>query len=149
MKVNDSHSAKKKSFIKLPQYPGGKNAFKEFVSQNLKYPEDALKNRIEGVVHAEYEVNDHGKVIDIRIKKGIGYGCDEETIRILSLMVYEPAHNRGMRVKSKVKARIPFKLPAPAIDNSVTNVNINYAISEKKVIAKEPTKSYSYTINMG
>lgn len=149
MKVNDSNSSKKKSFIKLPQYPGGKNAFKEFVSQNLKYPEEAITNGIEGVVHAEYEVNDHGKVTDVRIKKSIGFGCDEETIRLLSMMVYEPVHNRGMRVKSKVKARIPFKLPTPAIDNSVTNVNINYAITEKKVIAREPTKSYSYTINMG
>jgi len=149
MKVNDSHTAKKKSFIKLPKYPGGKNAFKEFVSQNLIYPEEALKNGTEGIVYAEYEVNNLGKVTDIRIQKGIGYGCDEETIRILSLMIYEPAHNRGIRVKSKMKARIPFKLPQPAIVDSTKSVNINYAITEKKITAREPNKSYSYTINMG
>jgi TonB family protein len=149
MKVNDSHTAKKKSFIQLPQYPGGKKAFKEFVSQNLIYPEEALKNRIEGLVYVEYEVNNQGEVSDISIKKGIGYGCDEETIRIISLMVYEPVRNRGMRVKSKIKARILFKLPEPSIVDSGKSVTINYSVTEKKVIEKNPTKSYSYTINMG
>jgi len=148
MKDNDTHTAKKKSFIKLPTYPGGKKAFKEFVSQNLIYPEEALKNGTEGLIHAEYEVNNLGEVSDIRIKKGIGYGCDEETIRILSLMVYEPVRNRGIRIKSKMKARILFKLPIPSIDNSANSVNINYTTT-KKDKEKETNKSYSYTINIG
>lgn len=148
MKDNDTHTAKKKSFIKLPTYPGGKKAFKEFVSQNLIYPEEALKNGIEGLIHAEFEVNNLGEVSDIRIKKGIGYGCDEETIRILSLMVYEPVRNRGIRIKSKMKARILFKLPVPSIGNSANSVNINYTTT-KKDKEKETNKSYSYTINIG
>jgi TonB family protein len=149
MKDNDPHRLKKKSFIKLPTYPGGRKAFKEFVALNLKYPEEALKIGIEGIVHAEYEVNNLGKVSDLKIKKGIGYGCDEETIRILSLMHYEPVRNRGLRLKSKMKARISFKLSLPPVENIEKNVSVNYAITEKKILVKEPTKSYSYTINMG
>jgi TonB family protein len=149
MKDKETHAGKKKSFLKLPRYTGGKKAFKEFVSQNLIYPEDALKNRIEGFVFAEYEVNDLGEISDIRIKKGIGYGCDEEVIRILSLMVYEPVHNRGLRVKSKMKSRFLFKLPAPPIEKSENSIKINYTITEEKDQLKPANKSYSYTINLG
>lgn len=149
MKDNYIHTEKKKNFIKLPTYPGGKKAFKEFVSQNLIYPEEALKNGIEGLIHAEFEVNNLGEVSDIRIKKGIGYGCDEETIRILSLMVYDPVRNHGIRIKSKMKARILFKLPVPSNGNSANSVNINYTTTRKKDKEKETNKSYSYTINIG
>ena len=149
MKDKDIRAAKKKKFIELPKYPGGKNAFKEFVSQNLIYPEEALRKGVEGIVYAEYEVDNLGNVIDVRIKKGIGSGCDEETIRILNLLEYEPVHNRGLRVKSKMKARILFKLPVTPSVDQVQSVNINYTITEKKDNQKEPNKSYSYTINIG
>ena len=88
MKDKDTRTTKKKSFLKLPRYTGDKKAFMEFVSMNLIYPKEALKNSIEGLIHAEYEVDHLGKISDIKIKKGIGYGCDEEAIRIISLMVY-------------------------------------------------------------
>jgi hypothetical protein len=150
MKEKDTNTRKKKNFIKLPSYPGGKKAFKEFVSQNLIYPEYALKNRIEGFVFAEYEVNDLGEISDIIIKKGLGYGCDEEVIRLLSLMVYEPVHNRGLRVKSKMKSRFLFKLPAaPTTEKPGNVVKINYTITEEKDKLKPANESYTYTINLG
>lgn len=121
----------------------------EFVTSNLAYPEEALKNGIQGMIHAEYEVDNLGKISDIRIKKGIGYGCDEEAIRILSLMFYEPVHNRGIRIKSKMKARILFKLPVPLAEKSDNNININYTISKNKDQKKTGNQSYSYTINLG
>jgi TonB family protein len=147
MKDKETHAGKKKSFIKLASYTGGKKAFMEFVSLNLRYPEEALKNGIEGFVYAEYEVDHLGKISDIRIKKGLGYGCDEEVVRVLSLMVYEPVHNRGLRVKSKMKSRFLFKLPAPAIIKSENIVKINYTITEEK--EKDANPTYSYTINLG
>jgi TonB family protein len=149
LKDQAAPASRKKSFITLPKYTGGKKAFMEFVSLNLTYPEEALKNKIEGLIHAEYEVDNLGKISDIRIKKGIGYGCDEEAIRILSLMFYEPVHNRGLRIKSKMKARILFKLPIPSAENSDNSININYTISKKKLQQKEDNQSYSYTINLG
>ena len=121
----------------------------EFVSSNLAYPEEAIKKNIEGLVHAEYEVDNLGKISDIRIKKGLGYGCDEEAIRILSLMVYEPVYNRGLRIKSKMKARILFKLPAPLIENPENSLNLNYTLTKKKDQEKAAKQSYSYTINLG
>jgi len=147
MKVKGLPTPKKKSFLKLPNYKGGKKAFMEFVSSNLTYPEDALKNQITGLILAEYNVDNLGQISDIRITKGIGYGCDEEAIRIISLMVYEPVYNRGMRIKSKMKARILFKLPVLKDENQHNNLNINYSITLKKDKEKIVKPSFSYTIN--
>lgn len=148
MKDKDSHITKKKSFIKLPRYTGDRKAFMEFVSLNLIYPEEALKNRIEGIVYSEYDVDHLGKISDIKIKKGIGYGCDEEAIRIISLMVYEPVRNRGLRIKSKMKTRILFKLPLPpTIENVENSTNLEYTITKKKNQEKDANQSYSYTIH--
>ena len=131
MKDKDAHTVKKKSFLKLPRYTGDRKAFMEFVSANLIYPEEALKNGIEGIVYSEYEVDHLGKISDIKIKKGICYGCDEEAIRIISLMVCEPIHKQGLRIKSKMETRILFKLPAPMGENSGDSVNLNYTITKK------------------
>jgi TonB family protein len=147
MKDKDTHTAKKKSFLKLPRYTGDKKAFMEFVYSNLIYPEEALKNGIEGLIYTEYEVDHLGKISDIKIKKSIGYGCDEEAIRLISLMVYEPVRNRGLRIKSKMKTRILFKLPIPMIEDSVNSVNLNYTITKKKDQEKDANQSYSYTIH--
>jgi len=147
MKDKEIHTAKKKSFLKLPRYSGDRKAFMEFVSANLIYPEEALKNGIEGIVYSEYEVDHLGKISDIKIKKGVGYGCDEEAIRLISLMVYEPVRNRGLRIKSKMKTRILFKLPAPVIENPENSVNLEYTITKKKDQKKDENPSYSYTIH--
>lgn len=147
-KDKNTHTSRKKDFLKLPRYSGGKKAFLEFVTTNLEYPEKALKDGIEGTVHAEYEVDNLGRISAIKVIKGIGYGCDEEAIRILSLMKYEAVHNRGLRVKSKLKARIQFKLPIPTAKNTEMNVNINYTITPKEEKEKRVNTSYSYTVNL-
>jgi TonB family protein len=149
LKDKNTHTERKKNFINLPKYTGGKKAFNEFIFSNLVYPDEALKNRIEGIVYAEYEVDSSGKISNVKIKKGIGYGCDEETIRILSLLVYEKATNRGIRVKSKMKTRIQFKLPALPVENFAKNVNINYTVTETKTSNPIQPKAYTYTINLG
>lgn len=100
-----------KQFIHLPLFPGGTKAFGEFLRQNLKYPEEAIKNRIEGKVYVSFQVNDSGDVIAATVLHGIGYGCDEEALRVVKLLKYDKAKNRGLRLISTVKSHIDFKLP--------------------------------------
>ncbi|MOA34470.1 Gram-negative bacterial tonB protein [compost metagenome] len=52
----------------------------------MKYPKEALKNNIQGRVAVTFYVDTLGKVKDVRLLKGIGYGCDEEAIRIVKSM---------------------------------------------------------------
>ena len=104
-------NTKKKKFIKVPNYDEGNEGFRKLIAENLVYPEEALKNKIEGIVHLVYEVNDMGAVFNIKVLKGIGFGCDEEAIRLIKLMKFAKVKNKGMRVKVRRKARVLFKLP--------------------------------------
>lgn len=139
---------KDKKFVAAPEYPGGNAAFKKFISEELRYPEEALKNQVEGVVHVSYTVANDGTVEEVVVNKGIGYGCDEEAVRVISLLKYEPAHNRGFKVRSTLRTRIFFRLPAaplPVITYSVVKEKDN-----KKPAGKPAGNSgYGYTITIG
>jgi len=131
----------KKKFLKLPEYPGGSMAFKEFIAKNIQYPKEALAAGIEGNVVVEYNINDNGDIVSPHVLKGLGYGCDEEAIRLVSMLSYEKARNRGVRVKVTTKTKIAFTLP---------RVNITYSTPEKKSPEKKSggSESYGYTINL-
>ncbi len=138
-------SKDKNSFIKKPEYPGGKKAMNEFIRKNLKYPEEALKKKIEGKVHLSYTINFKGKVEHIKILNGLGYGCDEEAIRIVKLLEFTSPKNRGMRVSGRKKITINFKLP------KVKKQKIQYSLTKKPEKKGTPdtqkkTSSYTYTI---
>lgn len=131
---------KKKKFLKVPEYTGGKAAFKKFIKENLKYPEHALKNKIEGTVHLEYRVDNTGRVYEVGVVKGVGYGCDEEAVRLISNLKYGSAKNRGLRVSTKKRVRIKFELPKK-------KVTIKYEYKKNK---KDPpdNNTISYTIKL-
>lgn len=114
--------------------------------KNLRYPKEALENRIEGTVFLKYRVNGLGKVVDVEVIHGIGYGCDEEAMRVLWLMKFEKAKNRGVRVTATMRTRINFNLPKAA---SVQMDYVTKKTPEKKSPAKPPAKggeTYGYTI---
>jgi TonB family protein len=132
---------KKRRFLKLPEYPGGKTAFKKYIKENLRYPREALMNHIEGTVYLEYRTDDNGNVLDVTVSHGIGHGCDEEAIRLISTIKYGKVKNRGMRVTAKQKASIEFKLPKP-------NIKIQYNLKEKDAgSGKKPSMGYTIKIN--
>jgi TonB family protein len=137
---------KEKKFINLPTYPGGKKAFQEFVKSNLRYPKEAFEKRIEGTVFLRYRVNGLGKVVDVEVTHGIGHGCDEEAMRVLWMMKFEKAKNRGVRVTATMRTRINFKLPKAA---PLKMEYVEKPKTKEKLPASTPKKSgetYSYTI---
>ena len=116
---------KLKHFVKKAEYPGGSVALKKFVKNNLHYPEEALMHRVEGSVFLRYEVDEYGNVHNILVINGLGYGCDEEAKRIIRLLRYSQIRNRGVKVNTKFKLAIHFKLPP------VAPVKINYIYTTK------------------
>jgi TonB family protein len=153
MKHSPDKPHKSRKFLKMPAFPGGKNSFREFVSDNLHYPEEALKNGIQGTVYLEYTVDNVGNVENIAVTRGIGYGCDEEAIRLIMLITYPSVRNRGIKMKVTMKTRIAFTLPAPQIEKAevTTSFKISYtnpktdAVPEKQ---KPQEPSYGYTITL-
>ncbi|MDH5381588.1 MAG: TonB family protein [Cyclobacteriaceae bacterium] len=57
--------------------------FNKYIKENLIYPEQALKNEIKGRVVVEFTVKTDGSLTNFRIIKSLGYGCDEEAIRLI------------------------------------------------------------------
>lgn len=135
---------KPENFLKVPQYPGGREYFKQFIKKNLKYPEKALVDKIEGLVLLSADVTDRGEVQNIKVEKGIGFGCDEEAVRLLGMMKFGGVKNRGVRVKTHKSFKIEFKIPCRK------GRTISYNIKKNIPTAPEKTPiSYSYTITMG
>lgn len=67
----------------MPQLAGGKTEAVRFVQKYLRYPADARQHEIAGVVVVSFVVNEAGEVHNTRIIRGLGYGCDEEALRVV------------------------------------------------------------------
>lgn len=142
---------KKKKFLEKPQYPGGAKALREFVKAHLQYPQDAMEQRIEGVVTIGYQVNDDGFVENPTVIKSLCPSCNEEAIRLVQMLRYDKARNRGIRLKVNCKLNINFHLaPTPA----PTGGTISYTLQPAKKTAKDkkspkPSGSggYNYSIS--
>lgn len=83
----------------------------KFISVNLRYPQKANENKIEGTVYVKFVVDSLGNSNEFQIVKGIGSGCDEEAIRLISSMpTWIPAKKKGVPIKSEVELPVRFKL---------------------------------------
>lgn len=94
--VTDSLPTHEKTYDildQMPEYPGGPKALYEFLFTNLQYPAEALKNEIEGIVYLKFIVDKNGIVSNPVVVRSLGSGCDEEALRIISLM---PKWNPGV-----------------------------------------------------
>lgn len=89
---------------------GGYNKFYETLAKNLKYPRQAVKIGVEGKVFVQFIVDKQGQPTDLKISKGIGAGCDEEAIRVLSKIKWEPAKQRGRPVRVRMTMPVIFRL---------------------------------------
>lgn len=79
--------------------------FDELLSK-INYPPEALKNNISGKVLVEYTITSKGDTKNIIVVDGIGYGCDEEAKRIISIAKYKNYLNRD----TERRTRIPFEI---------------------------------------
>lgn len=94
-----------------PTFPGGKDAYNKHLLTNLKYPEQARRQGIEGKVALSFVVNTEGKLQDIQVIQGIGAGCDAEAVRMLLMSPdWIPGKQRGRLVNTRMNLRVTFKL---------------------------------------
>jgi len=85
-----------------PEYPGGQMAILRFVESNLKIPTQAKEAGVSGKVFITFIVEETGEITDISVLKGLGFGCDEEAVRIVKAMpCWKPgrAYNKPNRGK--------------------------------------------------
>jgi len=103
-----------KSFptFNMAEPAGGKRAFKKYLEDKMIYPQEALDNKIEGRVTVQFTVETTGQVSDFNVIKGIGYGCDDELIRLIREgPSWSPMKRDDEPVKGRVRVRMRFTLP--------------------------------------
>lgn len=94
-----------------PQFPGGTGEFMKFVVANMRYPRQARSMGVEGKVFIKAVVGKDGKLTDLEVMKGIGAGCDEEALRVVSQSPpWKPGRQRGREVRTRIVIPLVFKL---------------------------------------
>ena len=95
----------------LPEFPGGWPGLGQFILKNLKYPESAIKSQTQGKVFVSFIVWSDGSVGEVKIKQGIGHGCDEEAMRVVKMMPkWKPGEKGGKVVNVHFVLPINFAL---------------------------------------
>ncbi|QHT69112.1 TonB family protein [Rhodocytophaga rosea] len=94
-----------------PAPVGGYEAFYKYIGKNIKYPDQARRLGVEGKVFVQFVVDKDGGITDVQVLKGIGSGCDEESIRVLNnAPKWTPGKQRGRPVRVRMSVPIIFKL---------------------------------------
>jgi TonB family protein len=98
-------------FDVAPSFPGGDAEFGKYLSRNIRYPVRARQDNVQGRVVLTFMVEKDGTISNIRILRGLGGGCDEESIRVLSLSPkWKPGLNNGKPVRVQYSMPINFSL---------------------------------------
>ena len=96
----------------MPEFPGGQKALFEYLSNNVHYPEQAVKNRIEDRVICQFLVHADGSITDIEVVRSGGHPLlDEEAVRVIrSMPKWEWTRTPRQFVPMRYTLPINFKL---------------------------------------
>lgn len=94
-----------------PQFKGGDTELIRYLRKNIRYPNEAKRKGIVGVVNIEFTIAEDGTVTDLYINSGIGGGCDEEAMRVVANMPkWTPGRQAGLAVPVRLNLPIRFSL---------------------------------------
>lgn len=95
-----------------PEYPGGKQALDEYLASNMKYPQAAKDNGIEGTVDVAFMVKTDGSIGSIKIVRMVDPDLESEAIRLVKGMpAWIPADKNGQPVDAQTQVQVVFILP--------------------------------------
>lgn len=95
----------------MPSFPGGDEAMMTWIAQHVKYPEQAVKNKIMGMVLVNFVVDKTGKVGSVKIVRSVDPLLDEEAKRVISeLPDFKPGSQRGKNVDVQMTIPVKFSL---------------------------------------
>jgi protein TonB len=86
-------------------------AFMTYLRENIKYPQIASRNGIEGTVILNVFLNERGEIENVDILRNVAGGCGEEALRVVkSMQKWSPARQRGRAVKILMRLPVRFEL---------------------------------------
>lgn len=96
---------------RMPEYKGGIRALGEYLNKNLKFPSQAQRAGVGGKVFVSFVVTGDGSISQLSVAKGIGFGCDEEALRVVSKMPnWIPGKQSGRAVSVRFTLPITFQI---------------------------------------
>ena len=95
-----------------PSFNGGDaDDFVKYVQQNIKYPQNALENDIEGKVTVNFVVDANGKIRNAKVVKGVSEELDAEALRVVqNAPAWAPARQDGKNVPVTCSIPVTFKI---------------------------------------
>jgi len=95
----------------MPSFEGGESALFQFIADNIKYPQSAKESNVQGKVYVSFVIDANGHVTRVKLLRGIGSGCDEEAMRVISMMpTWNAGRQNGRAVSVLFNLPIVFKL---------------------------------------
>ncbi|MCH5230063.1 MAG: energy transducer TonB [Muribaculaceae bacterium] len=93
------------------EFPGGQAALMKWLSNNIRYPEAAQQNDIQGRVVVKFVVEKDGSVGHAEIARGVDKDLDREALRVVNKMPkWQPGKNNGVAVRSYFNLPVTFRL---------------------------------------
>ena len=97
---------------KEPEFPSENGSLRKYLTENIKYPEEALKKGIQGRVVCQFVIRKTGEISNITIIQGVDPLLDKEALRVIKGMPkWIPGKQHGEAVNVRFTLPITFKLP--------------------------------------
>lgn len=108
----------------MPRFPnGGMSALMQYLNENIRYPEAAVKAGMQGRVTVQFIVDKDGSIDDVKTLRGVNPDLDAEAIRVIKTMPrWEPGTHKGKPVRVKYTVPVMFRLtpePVEKIDEMI------------------------------
>lgn len=95
----------------MPQYPGGPIAMLKYIMENIKYPEQAMKEGIQGRVTVRFIVEKDGSISDVKPVLSVHPLLNKEAVRVVkSMPKWSPGKHNGKPVRVRFNLPVMFKL---------------------------------------
>jgi len=90
---------------------GSKPELKRFLKQEMNYPENALKNKIQGTVELVFVMNTKtGATSQLKIQESVSKELDAEAIRLYNLLLFNPPYYKGSKLTTYCSLKIKFNI---------------------------------------
>ena len=95
----------------MPEFPGGRDQLNKYYERNLRDPEVAIENGIQGRVIVQFIVNTDGSISDATVIRSVDPACDEEALRVINSMPHwTPGQTNGKNVRVRYTLPVTFRL---------------------------------------
>ncbi len=110
--VEESSVEKPYTFVEqMPEFPGGEDEMRKYLSKTMVYPAIAQENGVTGTVFVTFVVGANGAITKAKIVRGFDKSCEEEALRVINKMPpWKPGRQNGKPVYVQYTVPIKFQL---------------------------------------